>query len=170
MEVESQRPNGREGVIPALNVAIESMNPNPAKGVSSITPAKAVFGSVSVILTVNRVDYVELALACADVCTALDRGLSGKRSKDLNTFVCEAIKKLTTWVTPVPHLIDDAFGLIPGLSRIFKRSSSTVGGTHSLSFSTQRTTRKKSPPGGRASTGSFMSSTCVPSFPTHCYR
>ena len=45
---------------------------------------------------INRVDYVELGLACADVCTALDRGLSGKRLNDLNNSVCEAIKQLTT--------------------------------------------------------------------------
>ena len=45
---------------------------------------------------VNRADYVELGLACADVCTALDRGLNGKRLKDLNNSVSEAIKQLTT--------------------------------------------------------------------------
>jgi hypothetical protein len=45
---------------------------------------------------INRADYVELGLACADVCTALDRGLNGKRLKDLNNSVCEAIKQLTT--------------------------------------------------------------------------
>ena len=44
----------------------------------------------------NRADYVDLGLACADVCTALDRGLSGKRLKDLNNSVCEAIEQLTT--------------------------------------------------------------------------
>ena len=44
----------------------------------------------------NQMDYVELGLACADVCTALDRGLSGKRLDDLNNSVCEAIKHLTT--------------------------------------------------------------------------
>ena len=44
----------------------------------------------------NRTDYVELGLACADVCTALDRGLYGKRLNDLNNSVCEAIKQLTT--------------------------------------------------------------------------
>ena len=36
-----------------LNVAIEAMN--LAKEVSSVTPAKAVFGSVSVLLTMIRV-------------------------------------------------------------------------------------------------------------------
>jgi len=45
---------------------------------------------------INQVDYVELGLACADVCTALDRGLSGKRLNDLGNSVCEAIKQLTT--------------------------------------------------------------------------
>ena len=45
---------------------------------------------------VNYADYVDLGLACADVCTALDRGLDGKRLKDLNSSVCEAIKQLTT--------------------------------------------------------------------------
>jgi len=117
MEAESQRPKAREGVISGLNAAIETMN--LAKELSSITPAKAVFGSVSVTLTmirvslllacadhrklkwaqdsmINRVDYVELGLACADVCTALDRGLNGKRLSDLNNSVCEAIKQLTT--------------------------------------------------------------------------
>jgi len=45
---------------------------------------------------INQADYVALGLACADVCTALDRGLSGKRLNDLNNSVCEAIKQLTT--------------------------------------------------------------------------
>ena len=45
---------------------------------------------------INQMDYVELGLACADVCTALDRGLSGERSSDLNNSVCEAINQLTT--------------------------------------------------------------------------
>jgi len=44
----------------------------------------------------NQTDYVELGLACADVCTALDRGLNGKRLNELNNSVCEAIKQLTT--------------------------------------------------------------------------
>jgi len=44
----------------------------------------------------NQMDYIELGLACADVCTALDRGLDGKRLNELNNSVCEAIKQLTT--------------------------------------------------------------------------
>jgi len=45
---------------------------------------------------VNRMDYVELGLACADVCTALDRGLGEKRLEDVNNSVREAIRQLTT--------------------------------------------------------------------------
>ena len=44
----------------------------------------------------NQGDYVELGLTCADVCTALDQGLRGKRLEDLNGPVCKAIKQLTT--------------------------------------------------------------------------
>ena len=45
---------------------------------------------------INQVDYVELGLACADVCANLDRGLNGKRLDDLNNSVLEAIRQLTT--------------------------------------------------------------------------
>jgi len=61
MEAESQRPKGREGAISALNVAIEAVN--LAKEISSITPAKAVFGSVGVVLTMTRVNFL---LICVD--------------------------------------------------------------------------------------------------------
>lgn len=44
---------------------------------------------------VNQTDYVELGLACAEVCNALDRGLSGKKLDELNKSVREAIKHLT---------------------------------------------------------------------------
>ena len=46
--------------------------------------------------TVNKADYIELGLACADVCRALDRGMSGKSLDDLGQSVCEAIAQLTT--------------------------------------------------------------------------
>ena len=45
---------------------------------------------------VNEVDYVELGLACYTVCTALDRGLKGKRLSELSGSVLEAISQLTT--------------------------------------------------------------------------
>ena len=61
MTAKSQRPKEREGTISALNVAIEALN--LAKESSSITPAKAVFGSVSIVLTMMRVSFL---LACVD--------------------------------------------------------------------------------------------------------
>ena len=45
---------------------------------------------------INQLDYFELGLACAEVCTALDRGLNGKRLNELNNSVWEAIAQLTT--------------------------------------------------------------------------
>lgn len=46
----------------------------------------------------NERDYVELGLSCADVCRALDRGMSGKKPEDLAQSVREAINQLTTLV------------------------------------------------------------------------
>ena len=46
----------RDGVLTSLNVAIEAMN--LAKEISSMTPAKAVFGSVSVVLAMIRVSFL----------------------------------------------------------------------------------------------------------------
>ena len=45
---------------------------------------------------VNDTDYVELGLACADVCKALDRGVKGRRVDELGQSVVEAIGQLTT--------------------------------------------------------------------------
>jgi len=53
MEAESRRPRERESTMSVLNGAIEALN--LAKELSSITPARVVFGSVSVILTVIKV-------------------------------------------------------------------------------------------------------------------
>ena len=87
---------------------------NLVKEVSSITPAKAVFGSVSILLTMikvrfslshdqafmftyrqdsmaNKLDYLELGLECADVCRALDWGMTGKGLGELSGSVCDAI-------------------------------------------------------------------------------
>ena len=43
----------------------------------------------------NKIDYVELGIACADVCKALHRGMNGRRLDDLNESVREAINQLT---------------------------------------------------------------------------
>jgi len=45
---------------------------------------------------VDEVEYVELGLVCADVCTALDRMLNGRPLKDLNNSAREAITQLKT--------------------------------------------------------------------------
>ena len=55
MDPKDQLPKGRDGVLTALNVAIEGLN--LAKEISSITPAKAVFGSASVLLAMIRVNF-----------------------------------------------------------------------------------------------------------------
>ena len=44
----------------------------------------------------NKTDYVELGLACAEVCKALQRGMNGREMDDLNQSVREAITQLTT--------------------------------------------------------------------------
>ena len=46
----------------------------------------------------NEEDYVDLALTCANICTALDRGLREKQLNELSISVCEAIKELTVYV------------------------------------------------------------------------
>ena len=55
MEAKFQRPNGREGAILALNAATEALN---LAKTSSIPPAKAVFGSVTTLLTTVRVCFL----------------------------------------------------------------------------------------------------------------
>ena len=44
----------------------------------------------------NKAEYVELGLACADVCEALNRGMDGRKLDDLNPTVRKAINQLTT--------------------------------------------------------------------------
>ena len=106
----------RDAALSSLNVAIEAVN--LAKEISSITPAKAVFGSISIVLTMikvgfllirgqpqaneliqdsmmNKTDYVDVGLACADVCRALDRGVNGRRVDELSQSIFEAIAELT---------------------------------------------------------------------------
>ena len=44
----------------------------------------------------NKPNYVELGLACADVCKVLHRGVNGRRLDELSLPVHEAIAQLTT--------------------------------------------------------------------------
>ena len=53
MDVNSQQPKRRDNVLSTLSMTIEVLN--LAKEASSITPAKAAFGSVSIILAMIRV-------------------------------------------------------------------------------------------------------------------
>lgn len=62
---------------------------------------------------VNELDYVELGLACADICRALDRGLNGKNLGDLSRSVREAINQLTTWVKPVIRGLNSSVTMPP---------------------------------------------------------
>ena len=61
MATKSQRPNRREVALSSLNAAIVAVN--LAKELSSVTPAKAVFGTVGVILTMIKVSFL---LVCVE--------------------------------------------------------------------------------------------------------
>ena len=56
MKPESQRPKEREHTISTSNTAIEAIG--LAKEISSSAPAKVVFGSVVVVLTMIRVSFL----------------------------------------------------------------------------------------------------------------
>ena len=56
MDANSKREKWQGGILSSLNAAIEAMN--LAKELASVTPAKAVFGSVSVLLTMIRVSVL----------------------------------------------------------------------------------------------------------------
>jgi len=55
MATKSQQPKHRDA-LSSLNAAVAALN--LAKELSSVTPAKAVFGTVSVILTMIRVSFL----------------------------------------------------------------------------------------------------------------
>jgi len=57
MDPKPRRQKDREGVISALNAAIDALN---IVETSSIAPAKAVFGSVNVILTIIKIRFPAL--------------------------------------------------------------------------------------------------------------
>ena len=58
MDAKSER--RRDVTLSSLNAAIEAIN--LAKEIASITPAKAVFGSVSVVLAMIRVSFLPVRL------------------------------------------------------------------------------------------------------------
>jgi hypothetical protein len=58
MDAKTQR--RQDVTLSSLNVAIEAMN--LAKEIASVTPAKAVFGSVSVILAMIKVSFLPVCI------------------------------------------------------------------------------------------------------------
>ena len=65
MASKSQPPKGRENTVSLLNAAIDAMN--IAEKISSITPAQAVFGTVSVLLTMIKVFSSTSAMRCFEL-------------------------------------------------------------------------------------------------------
>lgn len=47
---------------------------------------------------VNGVDYIELGIACAEVCTVLHRGTNGLQVVQLSPPILQAVERLVTWV------------------------------------------------------------------------
>ena len=56
MTDKSQQPNGQDGVLSALNTAIDGLN--LAKEVMDVAPAKAAFGTVAILLVMIRVNSI----------------------------------------------------------------------------------------------------------------
>ena len=60
----------------------------------------------------NEAEYVELGIACADVCKALERGMNGKKLDDLSHPVHDAIDQLTTWVKSAIYRFYDSLTVL----------------------------------------------------------
>ncbi|KAF9782866.1 hypothetical protein BJ322DRAFT_180037 [Thelephora terrestris] len=131
MVPKPQRQKGRDAVFSKLNEAIEDLN--RAKEVSKVAPAKTAFGSTSVLLPTirdsmaDRKGWVELGLACADVCRSLDRGLSCAQTDRLSRSVSEAIEELTATVVQIQRNVVETEEQDP-ISRILhaKNNKATI--------------------------------------------
>ena len=75
MDPKSKQSERRENILSSLNVIIEGLN--VAENLSSVTPAKAVFSTVRIILTMIRVSVLPL---CKDPLQAdkIHTGLNDK--------------------------------------------------------------------------------------------
>ena len=116
MTTTSQRPvRDQGGALSALNEAIRGLNTR-----NDLTTTKEIYDSVSILLTMIRVsslfvhagqlppnvctqdsmirrfDCVELGLACADVCVALERGVDNRSGDEADKSASETIERLTT--------------------------------------------------------------------------
>ncbi|KAF9787278.1 hypothetical protein BJ322DRAFT_1107340 [Thelephora terrestris] len=123
MATKYKRPKGRDGAISALNLAIDGFS--LAKEISSATPAKAVFGSVSILLGMikdtmaNEQDYVDLGLHCAKICETLKRGMDKTKQEDFSKCLCEAIDQLKATVEEIRGKVTKQSGRHP-LSRFVR--------------------------------------------------
>ncbi|KAF9792081.1 hypothetical protein BJ322DRAFT_1215335 [Thelephora terrestris] len=105
MATDSPKPKEWDGAVSTVDLFIEVFN--LAKELSSVTPARAVFGSVAVILTTikvslaNRQDCIELGQTCVEICCVLDRGTKGKGAEHLNQLVRDAINRARTTVAEI---------------------------------------------------------------------
>ena len=84
MTDKSKRPKERDGITSALNAAIEALN--LAKEISSITPAKAVFGSVSIILAAIRVSFLPVNVFLDQLQTEIHPGRDGQPDRLRRTW------------------------------------------------------------------------------------
>ena len=66
MVQKSQQQDGRAGALSKLDEAIEDLN--RAKDVSSVAPAKALFGSTSALLPTIRVSSTSIRRLLANLC------------------------------------------------------------------------------------------------------
>ena len=121
MDTRSQHSKRKNDALSSLNAAIEAVD--VAKEGSTVIPATDVYDSVSTLLTmirvrfllskvnsglthnqdsmVNKPDYVQLGLTCADLCRALNQGMGGMDLYDLSQSVCEEIDQLSRWAKSV---------------------------------------------------------------------
>lgn len=88
---------------------------------------------------VGEVDYVELGLACANVCEALDREINRGRMDQPSQPVLSAIEQLTMLVCPAMATKGNSLTK-PSIAELWQRSRGTsLGGVNemlSLSAST----------------------------------
>ena len=117
MDPAPQRPIDWDLALIALDGAIVVMD--LAEKGSNIPPAKAIFGTVGIILATIKVrlllfndnfpifthnqdsevhEHVELGLFCTDICEELDRCLFGRKMDELTKSVCDAMDRLASWV------------------------------------------------------------------------
>ena len=79
MDADSRRQKRQDDALSMLNVAVEAMN--LAKEISSVTPAKARFGSVGVLLTMIRVRFPPPPMSDFPLQAHMQPGLDGKQSR-----------------------------------------------------------------------------------------